>query len=216
MSGKQSVIASVAEFKKAFPNVPADGDRVSALDQYFSIGGVIRAHNSDREWPKLTYPTYMVIQRKMVELKNNKKLYSERYSAWKKSYDSASKYHQTHQIKKLKEPLYWQHMTKMMTDSDYRNDANKVSLPAHLVSDPRWKPMVKMFVNDLEYRKQLTETVSTSIVYKKNKKVARYADELKEFRMSASNKQMEDLQKKIDHIEATEKALKELQKWVKE
>jgi uncharacterized membrane protein len=76
--------------------------------------------------------------------------------------------------------------------------------------------MVKMFVNDLEYRKQLTETVSTSIVYKKNKKVARYADELKEFRMSASNKQMEDLQKKIDHIEATEKALKELQKWVKE
>lgn len=216
MSGKQGVIASLDEFKKSFPEAPTDGERISALTQYFSVGGVIRAHKSDKDWPKLTYPSYMVIQRKLAELKNSKRLYSERYKAWKKSYDSAAKYHQTHQIKKLKEPLYWQHMTKIMTDTDYRNDSNKVNLPVHLVSDPRWKPMVKMFVTDIEYRKQLTETVSTSIVYKKNKKVARYADELKEFRMSASNKQMEDLQKKLNHIEAVENSLKEMQKWVKE
>jgi hypothetical protein len=84
------------------------------------------------------------------------------------------------------------------------------------VGDPRWKPMVKMFVNDIEYRKQLTETVTTSIVYKKDKKVARYADELKDFRMGASNRQMDDLQKKLDHISATEKALKEIQRWARE
>ena len=104
----------------------------------------------------------------------------------------------------------------MIVDTDYRNDSNSVNLHAHLFSDPRWKPMVKMFVNDLEYRKQLTETVSTSIVYKKDKKVAKYADELKEFRMTASNKQMTDLQSKLDNINVTEKALKEIQRWAKE
>jgi hypothetical protein len=216
MSGKQGVLANISDFKKNFPNAPKNGERINALEQYFAIGGVIRAHKSDKDWPKITYPSYLVIQRKLSDLKNSKQIYSQRYAAWKKSYNRALNYHKNHQIKKLKEPLYWKHMTRMMIDSDYRNDANKVSLPAHLVSDPRWKPMVKMFVTDIEYRKQLTETVTTSIVYKKNKKVAKYADELKEFRMSASNKQMEDLQKKLDIIEKTETALKELQKWVKE
>jgi hypothetical protein len=76
--------------------------------------------------------------------------------------------------------------------------------------------MVKMFVNDLEYRKQLSETVKESIVYKKDKKVARYADELKDFRMKTSNKQIEDLNKKIEKLNTLETSLKELAKWAKE
>ncbi len=216
MVGKQGVISSMSDFKKKFPKAPANGERMGALEQYFAIGGVIRAHPSEKDWPKLTYPSYMVIKRKLVDLKDKKRLYSERYSAWKKSYDKASRYHQINQVKKLKEPLYWKHMSKMITDTDYRNDSNSVKLPVHLVGDPRWRPMVKMFVNDIDYRKQLTETVTTSIIYKKDKKVARYADELKEFRMTASNKQMVDLQSKLDHINATEKALKEIQRWAKE
>ena len=216
MVGKQGVISSMNDFRKIFPETPQSGERITALTQYFAIGGVIRAHKSEKEWPKLTYPSYLVIQRKLADLKGKRKLYSERYSAWKKSYDRASKYHQINQVRKLKEPLYWKHMSKMLTDADYRKDSNDVKLPAHLVADNRWKPMVKMFVNDIEYRKQLTETVTTSIVYKKDKKVARYADELKDFRMGASTRQMDDLQKKLEHITTTEKALKEIQRWAKE
>jgi len=84
------------------------------------------------------------------------------------------------------------------------------------VGDDRWKPMVKMFVNDLDYRKQLAETVDKSIVYRKNKKVAQYADELKDFRMGVSDKQIKDLTKKINKLNKIEVALKELQKWAKE
>ena len=91
-----------------------------------------------------------------------------------------------------------------------------VKLPAHLVGDDKWKPMVKMFVNDIDYRKQLSETVDKSIVYKNNKKVAQYADELKDFRMGVSDKQIKDLDKKIAKINELEVALKELQKWAKE
>jgi hypothetical protein len=125
-------------------------------------------------------------------------------------------YHQVNQVKKLGEPLYWKHIAKSMIDSDYRKDANSVKLPAHLVSDKKWKPMVRMFVNDIEYRKQLTETVNTSIVYKKNKKVAQFADDLKGFRMDAADKQVKDLEEKLSILDATEKSLKEMQKWAKE
>ena len=94
-------------------------------------------------------------------------------------------------------------------DADYRKDAESVKLPVHLVSDKKWKPMVKTFVEDIEYRKQLTETVNTSIIYKKNKRVAQFADELQGFRMTAADKQVKDLDGKLDELEKTEKALRE-------
>jgi len=76
--------------------------------------------------------------------------------------------------------------------------------------------MVKMFVNDIEYRKQLAETVNTSIVYKNNKRVAQFADDVQDFRIDASSKQVKELEEKLAEIDETVKALKEMQKWAKE
>ena len=125
-------------------------------------------------------------------------------------------YHKVHQMKKFTEPLYWKHVAKTITDSDYRKDAEAVKLPAHLVSDKKWKPMVKMFVNDVDYRKQLSETVSTSMVYKKDRKVAKFADDQRDFRMGSAEKQIKELEEKIKQLEETESALKTLQKWARE
>ena len=75
--------------------------------------------------------------------------------------------------------------------------------------------MVRMFVTDDDYRAQLTETVEKSIVYKGDRKVARFADELKNFRMTEAAKKIDELQKKIDEINADLFALHELMKWVK-
>ncbi|MEK6958628.1 MAG: hypothetical protein AABW59_01140 [archaeon] len=210
------VIASIVEFEKRFPKSPKEGERRAALEKYFSLGGVIKAHESGKDWPKLSYPESMVLGKKIDEIVEKKKLYQEKLGDWKKSHLSASMYHQFHQLKKLKEPLYWEHMAKMASDADYRKDADIVKLPAHLVADKKWKPMVKMFVKDLDYRKQLSETVSTSIIYKKDKKVAKYADELKDFRMEAAGKQVKDLDKKLLVIETAEKALREMQRWTRE
>ncbi|MCX6801009.1 MAG: hypothetical protein NTZ73_02380 [Candidatus Diapherotrites archaeon] len=210
------VIASLESFDKTFPKLPKKGERKDALKEYFSSGGVIKAYDIGGKWPKLTYPSYLVLDRKIKELRDKKKIYSGKLGDWRLKYASASLYHQIQQLKKLKEPLYWQHMAKVLSDSDYKKDAEKVKLPAHLVGDDRWKPMVKMFVTDLDYRKQLTETVSTSIAYRKNKKVARYADDLQGFRMAASQKEIDSLEKKVLEIEKTEKALKEIQRWARE
>ena len=210
------VIASLKDFDKAFPKSPKDTSRRTALERYFNIHGVIKATECGKEWPSISYPDERVLESKIKESREKKKIYSEKLGQWKQKHLAASMYHQINQVKKVADPVYWKHMAKMATDSDYRKDAETVKLPAHLVGDKKWKPMVRMFVDDIEYRKQLTETVSTSIVYKKSKKVAQFADDLQEFRMTASDKQVKDLEEKIKELDETEDALRELQKWAKE
>jgi len=212
----RKVISDLGVFEKDFPDLPQEGARMEAIKTYFSVGGVIKIYDSEKDWPKLAYPSFFVLDKKLKELNQKKGIYEKKLKTWNKQHNAASQYHKRHQLKKLKEPLYWKHMAKMTLNKDYKKDANSVKLPAHLVGDDKWKPMVKMFVNDLDYRKQLSETVSKSIVYRKNKKVAQYADELKDFRMGVSDKQIKDLTKKISKLDMIEVALRELQKWAKE
>ena len=76
--------------------------------------------------------------------------------------------------------------------------------------------MIKMFVEDLDYRKQLAETVDTSIVYKNDKRVAKYADQLKGFRKSLSVKKRDMFQEKVDEISQDLEMYNEILKWAKE
>lgn len=211
-----AVVANIKAFDKKFPKCPKDSERRKSLEKYFAIGGVIKAYKSETEWPKLTYPSSVVLDSKISEVHEKKKFLEEKLKGWKKAHSAASNYHQVNDLLKLKEPLYWKHVAKMVADSDYRKDAEAVKLPAHLVGDKKWQPMVKMFVNDLDYRKQLSETVRTSIVYKKDKKVAKYADQLQDFRMETSGKQIKDIEDKVADYDATDKALREMQKWARE
>ncbi|MDD5147863.1 MAG: hypothetical protein PHH08_00180 [Candidatus ainarchaeum sp.] len=208
----------ISSFDKFAAKLPKDFDlekhasRASALKHYFSKGGVVSIALSEKDWPRLLYPTKDSLRQKISECAEKRKKYESSLGDWKKHFVQAQLYHVVNNVKKLKEPLYWKHVAKVVTDSDYRKDAESVRLPAHLVSDKRWKPMVQMFVNDLDYRKQLTETVETSIVYR-DKTVAKYADDTREFRMSQSGKQIDDLEKKIAAIDADISALQELIKW---
>ena len=210
------VIANIEQFKKDFPSVTKEDEKMTALIRYFKIHGVVKVIPTDKEWPKLIYPNEGVLEFKLKESKEKKKIYLEKLKEWKGKHLSASMYHQVNQMKKFAEPVYWQHLAKTMTDADYRKDAESVKLPAHLVADKKWKPMVKMFVNDIEYRKQLSETVTTSMVYKKDRKVAKFADDQQNFRLDASDKQIKELEEKIKEVDETEIALKILQKWAKE
>jgi hypothetical protein len=210
------VISSIIEFDKVFPNASKEGPRRVALERYLKINGVIKATDCGKEWPKLAYPNIAVIESKLKEIKERKKSFGGKLGEWKNQHLKAAMYHQVNHVKKLGQPIYWKHLAKSAIDADYRKDAESVKLPTHLVADKKWQPMVKMFVNDAEYRKQLTETVNTSIVYKDNKKVAQFADDLQGFRMGAADKQVNDLEEKLSELDETEKALREMQKWAKE
>ncbi|MBN1940959.1 MAG: hypothetical protein JW772_02140 [Candidatus Diapherotrites archaeon] len=215
MAGRQ-IISSLDNFKSKLPknfDFSKNPKRVDALQHYFSRGGIISISKSASDWPTLIYPNKSRLKHQVNELQTLRKLYSTRLKNWNKKLSEAKVYNLAHNAKKFKEPLYWKHLTKAMVDRDYRADAQAVKLPVHLVSDKRWKPMVKMFVNDLDYRKQLTETVNHSVVYSKDKKVAKYADDLRNFRMEQSNRKISELEKKLSSIDTDIEAILEIMKW---
>ena len=210
------ILSNFSDFSKKLPRAidrSKEAERLNALKHYFEKGGVISIVEKKGSWPLLHYPSKLRLKRQIDEIQQLRNHYSTRFRSWQRKYNEARIYYVTQNMLKVKEPLYWKHMLKYATDSDYRNDTNSVKLPVNLVADKRWKPMVKMFVNDIEYRKQLAETVQHSIVYGKDKKVAKYANVLRDFRMQESERKMKELQKRLDTIDADINAMNEMLRW---
>ena len=211
----KNIISSYHSFSKSF-QVPQDDGRVEVLKKYFARGGVISAVKTQKAWPRLVYPTPLRLEAQIRELEGLKSHYEKKEKEWKEKLSSAKTYHARHQVLKFSEPLYWQHTAKSLTDREYKDDAQKVGLPVHLSADPKWKPMINMFVKDLEYRKNLVETVQTSVVYRKDKRVAKYADVLQALRSEISESKLAELRKKISLLEGEINALKTMKKWAQE
>ncbi|MBN2067492.1 MAG: hypothetical protein JW744_03420 [Candidatus Diapherotrites archaeon] len=212
----REIVSSFVQLQRMLPKGfegGFDSTRLVASKHYLSKGGVLHVSALQNEWPRLLYPTRAHLKKKVEELDFLKAQYATRLSDWKKKFNEAKSYHTVQNIKKLKEPLFWQHMAKCAVDKDYRADSDKVKLPVSLVADRRWKPMIKVFLNDLDYRKQLVQTVEESIVYKESKKVAQYADLLQNFRMEQSNRKIDELERKIADLDADITAMHELSKW---
>ncbi|HLC79853.1 MAG TPA: hypothetical protein VJG83_05545 [archaeon] len=215
----KNIISSLHSFSSKF-ELPQGKDalqRTEALKKYFARGGVISAvKNSKSSWPKLIYPSPPRIDSQLKELEVLHSLLEKKQKEWKGKLSDAKSYHSRHQMLKFSEPLYWRHMAKSFTDKDYKEDSQKVSLPVHLSADPRWKPMINMFLSDTEYRKNLVETVQTSIVYKDDKRVAKYADVLQDLRSDISTSKLEDLDEKLAKLKDEIEALKTIKKWAQE
>ncbi len=213
---RKDLVSSFGQLQKMLPvdiNIEKEAARVAALKHYLSKGGVLHISPNEGAWPKLLYPTKTHLRKKIEETRSLHHKYNTRLESWQKKFSGAKSYHNIHHLKKLKEPLYWKHLAKCAVDKDYRADSEKVSLPVHLVADSRWKPMVKTFVSDLDYRKQLVQTVDESIVYKKSKKVAQYADLLQKFRMEQSNRKITELKKRLAALDQDINAMQELARW---
>ncbi len=210
-----SIISNYDTFKEKLNGINFDESKPlsKAIQHHFSKKGVISIKSKENGFPILTYPSKTILKSKMSVLNERKKSLHKHQSNWKQKRLEAKSYYLTNNVKKLSSPLYWKHVAKYATDKTYKADADKVKLPAHLVTDPRWTPMIKTFINDENYRKQLTETVDKSIVYKKDKKVARFADDLITFRITESDKKINELESKLNNIREDLFALNELLKW---
>ncbi len=211
-----NIISSYPAFIGQLGEPEGNPERLKALKIYFDKGGVVSFKRTGAGWPKLIYPSPLKIRGRIEELEKLKSTFTGKIKHWDGEVRKARDYHTKNQLLKLKEPLYWKHTAKILADSDYRKDAESISLPAHLVADDRWKPMIKMFVNDIEYRKQLTETVNTSVVYKNDRKVAKYANELQQFRMERANNEISVIRKKIDALDEEITVLNKILAWAQE
>ncbi|HIH16900.1 MAG TPA: hypothetical protein HA252_05850 [Candidatus Diapherotrites archaeon] len=215
----KAVVSNFKAFAEKFPRVaqlPETDVRVQALKRYFERGSFVSVYASAGVWPRLDFPTPLWIKGKIEEFKQQKARFAEKHRSWSILVHKDQFAAVRTLLAKFGEPLYWKHLAKVTFDVDYKQDAAKVSLPVHLVTEERWKPMIKMFVEDLDYRKQLAETVDTSIVYKNDKRVAKYADQLKGFRKSLSVKKRDMFQEKVDEISQDLEMYNEILKWAKE
>jgi hypothetical protein len=212
----KTIISSFPVFEKECPALPENNARTEALKKYFKNGGVISINEKKGTWPKLTYPSLARIRTQKKELEELKNIFEKKKKNWDQKKKEAQNYHQTQHMKKLTEPLYWKHFAKYITDKNYKKNTDTVKLPAHLAADPKWKPLIRTFLENEEYRNKLIETVENSIVYKGDQKLAKYADTLMTFRQEVTEKESKTLQKKIQKLKETINALNLMETWAKE
>src|SRR3989344_2754580 len=188
MRKHDTILSSFSAFETLFPQTVEkfkDSKRLQLLNRYFAKGNVLSlaSLSNGSDWPEIVYPTRLKLQKDMAKLDIQKKELEKRISSWNQTKTKAERQDLMQELKKFKEPLYWRHLQKYFSNPDYRKDADSVKLPVKLVSEKRWKPMIEMFVKDLDYRKQLAETVETSLVYAQDKRLAKLADTQKAFRL---------------------------------
>ena len=215
----REIISSFDSFVKKFPELKKlekNTERVEGLKKYFKKGGVISAVSVEGKWPKLLYPNHFKVSQEIKAIERKLSLLDKKKKSWDKRFDDAKAYNSRNRVKKFFDPLYWRHLKKSIIDGDYRKDVKSVKMPVNMVSEPKYRPMIEAFLNDFDYRKQLTETVLTSIVYEKDRRVAKYAEELRNFRMETSNKNSESMQKKINYLAEEMKVLQQVLEWAKE
>lgn len=213
---QKGIISSFDKFAEANPslNLELTPQRASALKDYFSFGGFVSIIPFDSgAWPKLVYPSKQRILFQLKELEEHRKLFESKLNDWKKKHSEAKNYKTVISIKKFSEPVYWKHLAKKLTDKEYSASVDRVNLPVDLVSDKKYKPMIETFLNDQEYRRHLTEAFENSVVYKKDKKLAKHATNLQEFRKDVSHTKITELTKKVESINKNIFCLKEMMKW---
>lgn len=183
------------------------------LEHYFSSGNLIRVSVSKDSFPVLLYPTKLRL-REMIKEKNSLKSHLEKkQSFFRNNLNRSKNYFFENNLKKFSNPLYWKHLSKYLIDKQYRQAADAVKLPIALVNDKRWQPMIRTFLDDKDYRAQLVETVSESIVYKKDRRVARYADRLQDFRIEEFSRNLKLVEEKLSKITKDIEVMHALMKW---
>ncbi|MFH1664452.1 MAG: hypothetical protein ABH986_06670 [archaeon] len=213
---QKGIISSFQKFAEANPslNLEENPQRAAALKDYFSFGGFVSMIPlSNGSWPKLIYPSKQRILFQLNELNSSKRLFESKLNDWKKKHFDAKNYKTKVFLKKFSEPVYWQHLMKKLTDKEYSNSAERVNLPVELVADKKYKGMIETFLKDDEYRRQLIEAFENSVVYKKDRRLAKHASHLQEFRREMSETKITELQKRIDLIEKNISCLREMMKW---
>jgi len=161
------------------------------------------------------YPTYIRLQAQLGQLDKQVSFFTEKEKEWKKEFNTAKMSGIVSEVKKLTDRIYWKHLKKSLIDKEYRLAYNKVKIPTKLLADQKYRAMFEMFVENPAYRKQLTETVSTSIVYEKDPRVAKCVDSSREFRLKEIDKKLNGFKEKISALHETRNMLKSIQKIIK-
>lgn len=211
--GRNVIITSFDSFVKEFPGVGSlPKQKQDLYSKYFVKGGILSLERSSKI---IIYPTHLKLKAQLKDLEKQRSVLEGRVSEWKKKLLSAIIHSKTLKARKLSDPLFWRHVRKSLSDPDYRIDAREINLPTELVSEPKYRPIIEMFIDNLAYRKQLVETVRDSVIYAKDKTIARHAGLLRDFRIEIARKNIVELKKKLSDLDEEINLYKAVQAFVK-
>ncbi len=212
------VFDSLDKIKTRFDGAPflsTNPRRTKALEHYFSKRGIVQLDMNVKsgKWPTLSYPHAEKLQLQIEDLAEKHRGHTSKKWQWQLTHLKASSKDVMAHAQKVTDPLYWKHLAKSATDGQYRDDARAIDLHASLISDKKYRPMIEAFVQNPEYRKQLTETVKTSIVYKDHKGLAKHAGDRRQLQMDVSRSLVAKTHEQVVDSQEQLFALKELLKW---
>lgn len=192
--------------------------RKKALEHYFARRGVVQLEMNPKQsgWPALVYPTPEKLRMQVDEWENKHKDHAAKKWKWQMTHLQASSNEAVAHAKKVADPLYWKHVFQSLTNTDYRTDASLMNFHPTILTDEKYRPMMEAFVNNPDYRKQLSETVKTSPVYQNHKGLANQAKEKQKLKMDVSKSLIEKTSGQVKESQEQLFMLKELLNWSQE
>lgn len=213
----RSIVSTVKALTKDYPNIMKEtgvGSKGWAVKKYLESGGIIKL-GKEAGNITLIYPDFTRLNTQIKDAEAKKSIFAREYKSWSAKYDKVKNEQKMLNIKKLSKKEYWKHLLKYKTDSDYRQMFDRTGLRTELVAHVKWDKMFNKFVNDEDYRQRLVETVENSVVYSKDRTLAKNADNVRDFVSSISFKKKNTYKEKVDNIERYIRTLKILTSWSK-
>lgn len=142
------------EFK--IPSLPFT--KAKAIKIYTSQGGIVK-----QEQGKLVYPDKPKISQQLEAVENKINYLSPSISSLEKKQKELSSINLNNLVKRASDSLLWKHYLRELLDEDYRKASKVVSPPIHRINDEKYRKIVKQFLENEEYRKNLLEA-KTSVI----------------------------------------------------
>lgn len=188
-------------------------ERQKALKTYMKQGGIIKVDRSGKR-PRLVYPGEDRIKKQLEDTKRKEEYMRKQLNSLRrKQREVASK--AIGSVKKVLNPVYWQHQYKKRRDDDYRSVYEEIDPPMEKLDDPKYKPMLEMFVKEPEYRERLLEAARSEIGRGRDT-IRQQVIKREGFTKDVIDKRIKKIEKKIEKYKNKRRSLKVLLKWVKE
>jgi len=209
-------IGSFQELQKVLPaNWAEDSkERESALKTYLAMGGIIKIGEIISGWPELIYPTSSRITSLLIKIEKEMKVVDRQIKDWRGRNRDLAYNNVKHVAKRVADPLFWEHKTKLMVDPSYRKTFVLVEPPMHLLHKSKWRKRLRMFVRDKEYRLRLHEA-RTSIIGKKRQGMSKEEEKRMDFTRNFTDIELNKLVEKRKILHRQKNALRTLLTWSK-
>ncbi len=200
------LISSWEQLVQQFPELKdrEDGPTL-ALRKYLELGGIVKVERKGNSI-KLLYPNKEILKERIKRLKEEKKRYEEYLHRFKRVERDVLP------VKLAFDPLFYEHMMRMLADRKYREDFEKLGFDWRAFLTPRTRKIIEQFIHNPEYRRRVLEALEQSPVYRK-RKFGALIEEAKKVSRQVAKRREEIIREKIKKLEQELFILNQLLRW---